>query len=294
MKQRIEIAYFGGTRMGELWKERGFTVSDPFKIVSPYSGKSISYRIVTTDEFGFVMIDRHHVTGNLRLAPDLDHEDYMYVLWKLSQMELDDFEIKIKFIFSTTAVGGLYNPGVEVNRLEVGDLVAPHDLTNKPRLSYSFHIKDRYVHSSAFYRSANTLFCPHLRALLTHDGVRNGGVLAFALEGPTYETPYEVNRFAIEGVSLMGMGTVVPEAYLARQLSAHYQPIAVVTDMPQDEKDVDGAEVEAIMDEAKPRLVKAFLAAMKAALSLQEWNCSCRKQPPVFEHEELGDPADFI
>ncbi|MFA6525497.1 MAG: hypothetical protein WCT33_04505 [Patescibacteria group bacterium] len=290
MSERITCAFIGGTGMGTLFAEQGFTCVGPCLMQTIYG--EAWYTIVRRDDLAFVAIDRHHATGGLRLADQLDHRAYMYALWMLNQNEPELFNIQ--FIFTTSAVGGLHNARNIPGGLEVGDIVIPHDLIDFTRGTWSFSIRDKFVHPWAFHRSAKGLFCPVLQTLLRQNKqVKSGGVLACAVTGPLFETPAEIVMHARQGIcDLFGMQTVTPEAYYARQMSMHLSVACVVTDTPDVEHDVDGAEVVRVMNERKPLLAEVFVAAMLAAQDLTGFTCSCIEHLPVFHKDLAGMPPN--
>jgi purine nucleoside phosphorylase len=275
--------------MGTLFQELGFVCNEPVLMRTVYGETWLT--IVSRGDLAFVAIDRHHSTGGLRLADQLDHRAYMYALWRLNQFEPDRFNIQ--FIFTISAVGGLHNARNIEGGLEVGDIVIPNDVIDFTRGSWSFSIRDQYVHL-AFHRSAKGLFCPYLQTLLRRNKrVKSGGVLACAVQGPLFETPAEIVMHARQGIcDLFGMRTVTPEAYYARQMSMHLAVACVVTDTPDTEEDVDGAEVVRVMNEQKPLLADLIISAMLAVHDVTGFTCSCVKYLPVFHPDLAGDPAD--
>ncbi|MBU0612962.1 hypothetical protein KKB10_03005 [Patescibacteria group bacterium] len=293
MSRLITCAFIGGTGMGTLFGDLGFKTGGHRSIKTPY-GDEVMYTIVRRGDLAFVAIDRHYSTGNFRQADQLDHRAYMYALWKVNQFFPSVFNIQ--YIFSTSAVGGLHNTRHVQDGLELGDIVVPHDVKDFTRGVWSYSVKDRYVHPTAFHRSANGLFCRHLQQLLQeNEQVKFGGVLACAITGPLYETPVEIVEFTRHGIfNLLGMQTVTPEAYYARQNSMHLAVACVVTDTPDVEHDVDGEEVARIMNLRKPLLADLFVTAMLDVQDMAGFKCSCTKKLPVFHEDLAGDPADVM
>jgi purine nucleoside phosphorylase len=289
---KITCAFIGGTGMGTLFQEMGFTAGDPCLMKTVYG--DAWYTIIRRDDLAFVSIDRHHSTGGYRLADQLDHRPYMYGLWKLNQLDPGLFDIQ--FIFTVSAVGGLHDARNIAGGLEVGDIVIPHDVIDFTRGAWTFSIRDKYVHPWTFHRSAQGLFCPCLEMLLWQNTqIKSGGVLACAVTGPLFETPAEIVMHARQGIcDLFGMQTVTPEAYYARQMGMHLAVACVVTDTPDVEHDVDGVEVVRVMNERKPLLADLFVSAMLSAQDMIGLTCSCVKHLPVFHKDLAGDPADVL
>ncbi|MFA6392384.1 MAG: hypothetical protein WCW66_06645 [Patescibacteria group bacterium] len=292
MSERITCAYIGGTGMGTLFQERGFETSKPVLLRTVY-GPFLS-TIVQRNDLSFVSIDRHNSTGSPRLADQLDQRPYIYGLWKLNQLEPKLFNNQ--FVNGISAVGGLHNARNIPGGLEVGDIVIPNDVIDFTRGAWSFSIKDKYVHPTAFHRTANGLLCPHMQTLLRRSKhVKSGGVLACAVRGPLYETPAEIAMHIRLGIcDMLGMQTMIPELYYIRQLGFHYGGAVVITDTPDVEQDVDGEEVVRIMNERKPALVDMFIDAMLAVQDMTGFDCSCVKNLPVFHPDLAGDPADVL
>jgi purine nucleoside phosphorylase len=293
MSQLITCAFSGGTGMGTLFGDLGFDCGEPKCMPTPY-GDEVWYIIYERDDLTFLSLDRHNSTGELRLADQLDSRPYVYAMWKLNQMYPDKF--RLQFMRGTSAVGGLSNATNIQGGLEVGDIVIPHDVIDFTRSTWSFSIKDRYVHPTAFHRTAKDLLCPHLQGQLRKTNkVKSGGVLACAITGPLYETPAEIVMHARQGIcDLFGMQTATQEAYYARQAGLHYSVACVVTDTPDVEHDVDGEEVVRIMNDRKPFLAELFVQAMIESEDMTGFTCSCIKNLPVFHEDLAGDPADMV
>jgi 5'-methylthioadenosine phosphorylase len=79
----------------------------------------------------------------------------------------------------------------------------------------------------------NPVFCPELAASLTRTieskiGHCRASDIYVCTQGPRLETRAEIRKFASYGGTLVGM-TLIPEAFLARELEMCYCPVCYVT-----------------------------------------------------------------
>lgn len=126
-------------------------------------------------------------------------------------------------------------------------------------------------------------YCPEVRQRLLEEvrrqglPVRDGGCYV-GMEGPRYETPAEVRALASLGGDVVGM-TGLPEAVLAREAGLCYAVAAVVTNPGAGlaASPLSHAEVVAVMDEVRPRLLRAMLQALTALPRARA--CPCSRAP---------------
>lgn len=240
--------------------------------VYPVYGDLVVARTVIVDDLAFYLVDRHRASESLRLPHMLNHASYMRHLAALG----------VRSIVATSAVGGI---STRRPYMRVGSLVVPNDFIDLSGTPYTF-AQDRFVHPTAFHRSAEGLFCRHVRDAISsgQTDVINGSVLACALRGPRFETPAEIAIFnRVYAVDLLGMSTAVPEAILAREASIHYGVLCTVTDMPLRDGDVDGAAVKAVMDAQQERIRSIVLNAVRQLSRTEPGPCPCTAQPSVFD-----------
>ena len=128
----------------------------------------------------------------------------------------------VEWIIATSAVGSLKK------ELKPGDFVLLDqfiDFTKKRE--YTF-FDDTVVHTDI-----TTPYCPQLGKIIVKAAFDLGISLHttgtyVCTEGPRFETPAEINMFALLGGDVVGM-TTVPEVVLAREAKICYTSIATVT-----------------------------------------------------------------
>lgn len=120
-------------------------------------------------------------------------------------------------------------PGAINLRLKPGMLFLPDDLLDfTKKRDYTFFERN----GLGFIRQY-PVFCPDVRKIAIQVlkaikiPLRNGGVYV-CTEGPRLETPAEISVFKKLGGDAVGM-TLVPEAFLARELEICYFPICYIT-----------------------------------------------------------------
>lgn len=120
-------------------------------------------------------------------------------------------------------------PGAISKKLRPGMLFLPDDILDFTRRRFeTFYEKN----GLGFIRQ-NPVFCPELRKVLLEVTkkeripVIKSGVYV-CTEGPRLETPAEVRAFRKLGGDAVGM-TLVPEAFLARELEICYHPLCYIT-----------------------------------------------------------------
>lgn len=267
-----KVAIIGGTGMGRLFEEGGNATRCVLQ-TTPYGGP-VHYYVVQLEDVEFIFVDRHHATGTMRMPHQLDHRAYMHALTQT---------LGVRCIFATSAVGGINFGDPTLPNLEVGSIVAPKDFVDYTSGSWTFSTPE-WTHDMAFHVPSSDFFCPRLRRMLLKDPrIVGGGILGVAIRGPRYETPAEVRKFAREGISLLGMPTVAPEAVLAREAAVHFQPVCIVTDPPQDQKSVYATEVQQVMARRQQILYEVFTTMIAEIGCFMEHNtCQCTKNPSVF------------
>ncbi len=126
-------------------------------------------------------------------------------------------------------------------------------------------------------------YCPELRKLLAREAEKLGlacrkGLTYVCTEGPRFETPAEIRMFAALGGHLVGM-TGVPEVVFARELGLCYASVCIVTNLAAglSENPLTADEVNAVMDEVRPRLWE-LLTAVAGAIDTE---ASCNYCSPA-------------
>jgi len=162
---------------------------------------------------GTYYLSRHGETGYNISAPFVNYRANIYALKELGVSRIIAWS----------------GPGAIDPTLEIGELVVPNDLIDETRnRDYTFFDGLGW----GFVRQ-NPVFCPELSDVLTRVVTRLQGKcrnedVYVCTQGPRLETPAEIRKFAMYGSTLVGM-TLVPEAFLARELEMCYCPLCYVT-----------------------------------------------------------------
>jgi len=269
-----KFAVIAGTGFGQLFhNDSRFSVIKSAKpIQTPYCD-NIDYSRIHVNKTGqeFIFIDRHNCTGDLRLPHMLNHQAYMYALYKLG----------VKVIIATSAVGGVHLDNLET--IEVGQIRVPYDYLDLTSRAYTFARKKR-THHLAFHRSHQTPFCSYLRRIIVDKKIiLHGGTLGCIITGPRYETPAEIEFCIRNNLPLVGMNTVVGEIPLAIEASMHYLPICIITDIANGSEKVDPEEVQQAARKSHKPIIQGILNVLSDSETIHQWTCNCTKEPSVFE-----------
>lgn len=176
-------------------------------------------------------------------------------------------------------------PGIINEDLVPATFLVPTDIIDftKSRKSTFFD------HSGLGFIRQNPVFCEPMGEILSDTargskrGVVKGGTYV-CTEGPRLETPAEIKMFRMWGADVVGM-TIVPEAFLARELEMCYQPICYLTNYAEGVRDMpyrDGVLFEGMLpdelgedvDRAKEELPRICIAALRELDNLER-NCPC-------------------
>ena len=117
--------------------------------------------------------------------------------------------------------------------MEPGHIVCPDDILDETRGEVYTFFPQRGL---GFVRQ-NPVFCPEMRRALSD--ILKGGPFPFhpqgvyvGTSGPRLETPAEIRKFKMLGGDLVGM-TLVPEAFLARELELCYAALCYVVNFAE-------------------------------------------------------------
>lgn len=271
MTNYFPVAVIAGTGLANAFTSIPGTRSEELVVTKNDFGGPIIYHEITGC-LKFILIERHNVTGEYLCPHQINYASYMRLL----------YEKGVRYIFATSAVGGLNRP-MFPEQLQVGSLVVPVDFIDKTGRPATFSGAG-YRHSTAYYRSARQLFCLEMAKLYPDSEVIRGGVYT-NITGPRYETPAELVNFCLDpAVRVLGM-TAAYEAALAREISAHYSLTTIIADLPLEEPSVQGVAVEKAIAQAKDKVVRLIFSAISrlSQVNIQDWPCDCAKQPSVFE-----------
>ncbi|MDH4099679.1 MAG: MTAP family purine nucleoside phosphorylase [Nitrospirota bacterium] len=221
------------------------------------------------DSTDYLFLSRHGETGYSTAAPFVN---YRANIWALK-------EAGASRIIAWTGPGAI-NP-----ELTPGELVVPDDILDMTKSRPSTFYEKKGL---GFIRQ-NPVFCPDIRSAILDHFTRNrlrpndGGTYV-CTEGPRLETPAEIRAFKILGADMVGM-TLVPEAFLARELEICYAPICYITNYAEGVRELayeKGVLFEGTLPEAEKKKVDAALDAIVShlpdlilSLSAVEKGCPC-------------------
>jgi 5'-methylthioadenosine phosphorylase len=212
MSARESIAMIGGSNAHTLLKDQARSVNRLGPVTTPFGISSPLYR-VRMREAHFLFLPRHGETGYEIAAPWVNYRANIYAL-------------KDQGVSRIVAWTG---PGAIDASLRPGEYVLPQDLIGHTQGRETSFFKGTGL---GFIRQS-PVFCPELReaAVRALDGLRldhhNRGTY-ICTQGPRLETPAEIRLYRFWGADMVGM-TLVPEAFLARELEMCYLPVCYIT-----------------------------------------------------------------
>ncbi|MBW1992475.1 MAG: MTAP family purine nucleoside phosphorylase [Deltaproteobacteria bacterium] len=199
---------------------RGVNYYGGKKLQTPF-GESNPVHIFEHNGLAFAVLSRHGEEGYQVSAPFVNDRANLYALKALG----------VERILAWAA------PGAITAAMAPGNLVAPHDLVDEGKGGPYTFFPGR---GQGFIRH-NPVFCPELRQVLINQ--LSSGALPFhsravyvATTGPRLETPAEIRKFQRLGGDLVGQ-TLVPEAFLARELEVCYAALCYVVNFAEGVKD---------------------------------------------------------
>jgi 5'-methylthioadenosine phosphorylase len=168
-------------------------------------------------------------------------------------------------------------PGAIDESLQIGQFVLPDDLIDETRnRNYSF-----FEGTGCGFIRQNPVFCPTLRNTLV-DVIDLLGLACRAkgtyvcTEGPRLETPAEIRKLRMMGGDMVGM-TLVPEAFLAKELEMCYAPICYIMNYAEGVRKrpfLPGVLFEGLLDEQEKASVDAavnhFPAIIESLASVED------------------------
>ncbi|MFV1950744.1 MAG: MTAP family purine nucleoside phosphorylase [Nitrospinota bacterium] len=207
------LGVIGGSGAYTLLKEEAFGPDlECKKIITPFGESGVIHRFVYNDA-DLLFLSRHGDDGYLTSAPFVN---YRANIWGLK-------ECGVERIISWSG------PGIINNTYSVGEFVLPHDMIDETKgRDYTFFEKE----GMGFIRQG-MVFCQEIRDVsgltLNKMGIKHhdSGVYV-CTHGPRLETPAEIKKYGMLGGDVVGM-TLVPEAFLAKELEMCYAPICYLT-----------------------------------------------------------------
>lgn len=218
---------------------------------TPYGSSQPIHRLTS----GVLFLSRHGDEGYHVTAPYVNYRANIYALKELGVERI-------------VAWSG---PGAIDPNIPVGDILVPGDLIDETRGRASTFYEGLGI---GFIRQ-NPVFCPDMvlsLALATESKQRHcrSEDIYVCTQGPRLETRAEIRKFASYGGSLVGM-TLVPEAFLARELEMCYGPLCYVTNYAEgvvDRPYQPGVLFEGMLTEEEKARVDAA-AAMLPQIALE-------------------------
>ena len=198
---------------------RGFLALEKLKdaekldpIQTPF-GPSASLHRVRVRGADVFYLSRHGETGYCVSAPFVN---YQANIWALKEM-------------GVRRIVAWSGPGAIDPAIPIGDILVPRDIIDETRGRRSTFFENLGI---GFIRQ-NPTFCPELSeklrsAVTSRQGHCRTHDVYVCTQGPRLETAAEIRKFASYGATLVGM-TLVPEAFLARELEMCYCPVCYVT-----------------------------------------------------------------
>ena len=235
-------------------------------IETPF-GRSVPVRKINVGESEIFYISRHGEHGYSISAPFVN---YRANIWALK-------ELGVERIIAWSGPGAI-DPDIPI-----GDILVPGDIIDETKgRAYTF-----FEGLGIGFIRQNPVFCPeisnNLKTIIESKiGHCRTEDIYVCTQGPRLETRAEIRKFAAYGGTLVGM-TLVPEAFLAKELEMCYCPICYVTNYAEGvvERTYEpGKLFEGLLsDEEKVRVDAALeilpSIAIEALTSLKSPNCRC-------------------
>lgn len=263
---KIETSIIGGSN-AHLLKESWGEELQEFQLDTPF-GLSHVIKIYKINNKEIAFIFRHGTSGYNITAPFVNYRANIYAAKLMGS----------KRIISWTG------PGSISKKFEIGDIVIPHDILDfTKKRAYTF-----FEGKGLGFIRVNPCFCPYLRSamieLLSSFNIsyHEKGIYV-CTEGPRLETAAEIRFFELAGADMVGM-TLVPEAFLARELEMCYASICYITNYAERE-DIEYKEGElfegTLPDDKKAlveKAVKVIPQIIKELLKVEDKeDCICKK-----------------
>lgn len=276
-----KAAMIGGSQGFRLLSEnRDAATIDP--IETPF-GFSPPIHVLAIDGSEVLFLSRHGEEGYSISAPFVN---YRANIWALKELGVE-------------RIVAWSGPGAISPEIPIGDILVPGDLIDETRnRAYTF-----FAGLGIGFIRQNPVFCPCLSARLRQAiESRNGHCrtedVYVCTEGPRLETRAEIRKYAAYGATLVGM-TLIPEAFLAKELEMCYCPVCYVTNYAEgvvDRAYRPGELFEGLLSAEEKTKVDAALTALpsialEALLGTHdEPECKCRRSMERYKlRGDIGD-----
>ncbi len=279
----IDVLVIGGSGAYDFPEEAFGLETGRLTVETPF-GPSAPVRILRCDNRRVGFLSRHGESGYNRTAPFVNYRANIYAAKALGVQQILSWS----------------GPGAIHEALHPGDLVIPDDLIDLTRQRPLTFFKDRGV---GFIRQ-NPVFCPEIREAL------QGAVVALnrpcltratyvCTEGPRLETPAEIRYMKRIGGDLVGM-TLVPEAFLARELEICYAALCYISNYAEGVRDLPyekGVLFEGTLPEPERHRVEGALFAFPRIVRgtlrrLASMHRECPCKDAMLRYRMRGDIGD--
>lgn len=211
MAVECELAVIGGSQGFRTAQERGGT--DNLGPVSTPFGKSAPVHRLSMQGVDVLFISRHGERGYTVSAAFVN---YRANIWALKEM-------------GAKRIVAWSGPGAIDPTIPIGNLLVPGDVVDETKgRDYTF-----YEGLGIGFIRQSPVFCPELAgslcdAIMAVQGSCRTDDVYVCTQGPRLETRAEIRKFDQYGGTLVGM-TLVPEAFLAKELEMCYCPLCYIT-----------------------------------------------------------------
>jgi len=273
--EQCELAIIGGSQGFRTAQERANLgpISTPF-------GESVPVHHLSMHDTEVLFISRHGERGYTISAP---YVNYRANIWALKEM-------------GVRRIVAWSGPGAIDPTVPIGNLLVPGDVVDETKgRDYTF-----FDGLGIGFIRQNTVFCPELAeslraAIVDVQGHCRTNDVYVCTQGPRLETPAEIRKFAQYGGTLVGM-TLVPEAFLARELEMCYCPLCYVTNYAEGviQRPYRAGELfEGLLGEDERVKVDAAVSALPriamGALTRVSDTPSCKCQLSMERYRRRGD-----
>lgn len=275
-----KLAIIGGSQGYRLLSEgKGMETLGPKQ--TPFGSSPPIHKLACADADVY-FLSRHGEKGYSLSAPFVN---YRANIWALKEL-------------GVTRIVAWSGPGAIDPQIPIGDLLVPGDLIDETRSrAYTF-----FEGLGIGFIRQNPVFCPCLssnlqRATESRIGHCRTQDVYVCTEGPRLETRAEIRKYAAYGATLVGM-TLIPEAFLAKELEMCYCPLCYVTNYAEgivDRQYKPGELFEGLLSSDEKILVEAAVealpeVALEALLSEDDAQCRCPRS--MERYRKRGDIGD--
>ncbi|USN53515.1 MAG: hypothetical protein H6760_05170 [Candidatus Nomurabacteria bacterium] len=227
--------------------------------MNPPTGGNVFVQVFRVGDIPIAHVNRHGYgrtlkSGHYILPQFIDHRIYIAALAKIG----------VRRIIGTSLVGGV------ADKTYIGQVVLPNQCITPCFGRLSFAEPDDGPEFFGDMPNPFSVMLHHeVSNHLTQQGIgwRDFGTLE-VIRGPKFETRADVKRMRALGVTIAGMLTVLPEAFLGRELGMAVTPVCLITDKPDEGTTQD--KVIGVASEKMPRILHAIKGALPELAKLSD------------------------